>query len=65
MFLFVCLSGGPLRRVSRYTPSQSDFERVFCILSDETKIFKKSTIQKVLRTIILHINNSQKLLTNV
>ena len=25
---------------------------------------KKSTIQKVLRTLILHINNSQKLLTN-
>ena len=27
-------------------------------------VLKKSTIRKVLRTLILHINNSKKLLTN-
>ena len=53
-----------LSRVYRYIPSQKwDSESIFCILPDKTQLFKKSTIQKVLRTLILHINNSQKLLT--
>ena len=43
-------------------PAKNEIQRVFCIHRDETKIFKKSTIRKVLRTLILHINNSKKLL---
>ena len=44
--------------------AKSEIQTVFCILPDEKKIFKKSTIQKVLKKLILHIINSQKLLTN-
>ena len=46
----------PLRRV--YNPTivtilaKSEIQSVFCILPDEIKIFKKSTVQKVLRTLI-------------
>ena len=42
-----------------------EIQRVFSILPDETKIFKKSTIRKALRILILHINNSKKLCENV
>ena len=45
-------------------PVKSEIQRVFCKLPDETKIWKKINIQKELRTLILNINNSQKLLTN-
>ena len=48
----------------RYILAKSEIQRVFCILPDMTEIFKKSIIQKVLRTLILHINNPQKLLTS-
>ena len=41
--------------------AKSEIQNVFCMLPNETKINKKSTIQKVLRTLILHINTSQKL----
>ena len=45
-------------------PAKSEIQRVFWILPDETKICKKWTIRNMLRTLILHINNSKKLLAN-
>ena len=45
-------------------PAKSENQRVFRILPNRIKISKNSTIRKVLRTLILHINNSKKLLTN-
>ena len=48
----------------RYIPSQKgDSESILNTYWWE-KIFKKSTILKVLRTFILHMNNLKKLLTN-
>ena len=59
-----CTNKKRLRRMYRYILAKSEIQRVFCILPDMTEIFKKSIIQKVLRTLILHINNPQKLLTS-
>ena len=39
-------------------------KRVFRILPNAMKMFQKSIIRKVVRTLIWHINNSKKLLTN-
>ena len=48
----------------RYIPRQKWDSESILYTSWWDKILKKSTIQKVLRTLILHVNNSQKLLTN-
>ena len=42
------------RRCILTFPAKSEIQTVFFILPDETKIWKKSTIQKMLRTLILH-----------
>ena len=45
----------------RSTLKKGDIQRVFWILSDKTKVKKKSTIRKALRPLILHVNNSKKI----
>ena len=45
-------------------PPKSEMQGIFRILHNRIKIRKKSTIRKVVRTLILRINNSEKLLTN-
>ena len=48
-----------LRRCIVTFSVKTEIQRVFWIFFDETKISKKSPIQKVLKTLILHINNSK------
>ena len=43
-------------------PAKSEIQRVFRILPNGIKIWKKSTIQKVLRTLIWHIINFRKVI---
>ena len=56
--MFCCLS-----HFKGKFPAKSKMQRVFRILPNGIKIFKKSTIRKVVKTLILHINNSRKLLS--
>ena len=43
-------------------PAKSEIQRVFRILPNAIKIWKKLTIRNVVRTLIRHINNSKKFL---